>query len=172
MFFRFEGGSYFGNIDLKLLHQRVSMKEPQMWNWTCLLAERLRFYHCIWLSQEVMLASVLCFPFVASRGNQLLLKEELSSVRFFRGVTWGSCKVASVPSKDSVWGFQSFLKFTKNKDTKTVFVESSGIQLLLKKELSSMRIFRRVTWGSRKVTSMSLGTPTPFSNSQRTLQNN
>ena len=34
-----------------------------------------------------------------------------------------------------------------------------------------MRILRRATWGSRKVTSMSLGAPNPFSNSQRTLQN-
>ena len=41
-------------------------------------------------------------PLWLSRGIQLLLKEELSSVPFLRGVTWGSCKVASVTSKDSV----------------------------------------------------------------------
>ena len=52
------------------------------------------------------MASVLCLPFVASRGIQLLLKEELSSVWNFRGVTWGSCKVASVTSKDIQYEFK------------------------------------------------------------------
>ena len=64
--------------------------------------------------------------------------------------------------------FQSFFKLPKEKK---FIVSSAGIQLLLKEELSSMRIFRRVTLGSREVTSISLGAPSSLSYSPRKLEN-